>query len=287
MAVDQFLNNSIALARSPKALIPALLLGACLGHASSAKALVIFDNTNNLTTANNGTSKNSGSGNNAFVPTTGSGTGSNDAVAIPLVITNSLYLNDASLQISPGGNNTTTNRNIGFYLYEATPSGTVGNSPNITQLYTPVGSYLATTSFNVLPGNTASSYSTFNFNGTNIGKYLLASGKTYLLLSGNITTTGGLGINYGSAAIEVPGTTNLITWNTTGPTGCTVSTCKTDTLTTNNGGQGFSRSQTTSTLWKINGTQAVPTPLPLLGAGLAFGYSRRLRRRTLDQQASV
>jgi hypothetical protein len=263
-----------------------LLLGATLGHAPSARALVIFDNTNNLTTANTTTS-NSGSAANQFVATTGSGTGSNNGAGIPLVVTNSYYLNDASLQIN--ANNVAGARDIGFYLYEATPFSVVGSGAAATQLYTPVGAPLVSTTFNFSPPLTGTSaYSTFNFSGTNLGSYLLAAGKSYLLVTGNVTTTTNRGITFGaSTAAETPGTTNLIAWNTSA-NNCTngSGTCKTDTLTTQNGGQTFGRQATTSTLWKINGTQAVPTPLPLVGAGLAFGYSRRLRRR-VGQQASA
>jgi hypothetical protein len=286
MAVDNLLALTCAVARSPKAWLPALLLGATLGHAPSARALVIFDNTNNLTTANTTTSS-SGSATNQFVATTGTGTGSNNGVGIPLVVTNSLYLNDASLQIN--ANNVTGARDIGFYLYEATPSSVVGSGAAATQLYTPVGAPLVSTTLNFSPPLTpTSAYSTFNFSGTNLGSYLLAAGKSYLLVTGNVTTTNNRGITFGaSTAAETPGTTNLIAWNTTA-NNCTngSGTCKTDTFTTTNGGQAFSRQATTSTLWKINGTQAVPTPLPLVGAGLAFGYSRRLRRR-VGQQASA
>jgi len=285
MAVDNLLALTGSVARSPKAWLPALLLGATLGHAPSARALVIFDNTNNLTSANTTTS-NSGSAANKFVPTTGTGTGSNNGAGIPLVVTNSLYLNDASLQII-GAN--AGARDIGFYLYEATPSSIVPNSPAGTQLYAPVGGPLASTTLNFSPPlSGTSAYSTFNFSGTNLGSYLLAAGKSYLLVTGNVTSAGSLPITFGAAtAAETPGTTNLIAWNTSA-NNCTngSGTCKTDTLTTTNGGQTFSRQTTTSTLWKINGTQAVPTPLPLVGAGLAFGYSRRLRRR-VGQQASA
>jgi len=286
MAVDNFLALTGSVARSPKAWLPALLLGATLGHAPSARALVIFDNTNNLTTANT-TSNNSSSGANKFVPTTGTGTGSNNGVGIPLVVTNSLYLNDASLQI-----NATSNagaRDIGFYLYEATASSVSGNGNGATQLYTPVGAPLVSTTLNFTPPLTGTSaYSTFNFSGTNLGSYLLAAGKSYLLVTGNVTTANQLPMTYGAAtAAETPGTTNLIAWNTSA-NNCTngSGTCKTDTLTSTNGFQAVNRNATTSTLWKINGTQAVPTPLPLVGAGLAFGYSRRLRRR-VGQQASA
>jgi hypothetical protein len=288
MAFDNFLALTASMARSPKVWLPALLLGATLGHAPSARALVIFDNTNNLTTANTTTS-NSGSAANQFVATTGSGTGSNNGVGIPLVVTNSLYLNDASLQINVNANNQAGARDIGFYLYEATPSSIVGNNAAATQLYTPIGAPLASTTLNFTPPLTGTSaYSTFNFSGTNLGSYLLAAGKSYLLVTGNVTTTTNRGITFGaSTAAETPGTTNLIAWNTSA-NNCTngSGTCKTDTLTTQNGGQMFGRQATTSTLWKINGTQAVPTPLPLVGAGLAFGYSRRLRRR-VGQQASA
>ena len=286
MAVDNFLALTASMARSPKAWLPALLLGATLGHAPSARALVIFDNTNNLTSANTTTS-NSGSAANQFVATTGSGTGSNNGAGIPLVVTNSYYLNDASLQIN--ANNVAGARDIGFYLYEATPFSVVGSGAAATQLYTPVGAPLVSTTFNFSPPLTGTSaYSTFNFSGTNLGSYLLAAGKSYLLVTGNVTTTTNRGITFGaSTAAETPGTTNLIAWNTSA-NNCTngSGTCKTDTLTTQNGGQTFGRQATTSTLWKINGTQAVPTPLPLVGAGLAFGYSRRLRRR-VGQQASA
>jgi hypothetical protein len=288
MAVDNFLALTASMARSPKAWLPALLLGATLGHAPSARALVIFDNTNNLTSANTTTS-NSGSAANQFVATTGSGTGSNNGAGIPLVVTNSLYLNDASLQIN--ANNQAGARDIGFYLYEATPSSIVGNNAAATQLYTPIGAPLASTTLNFTPPLTGTSaYSTFNFSGTNLGSYLLAAGKSYLLVTGNLTTTSNRGITFGAAtSAETPGTTNLITWINTSANNCTnaTGTCRTDTQTTTNGGQTFSRNTTTSTLWKINGTQAVPAPLPLVGAGMAFGYSRRLRRRTLGQQASV
>ncbi len=287
MAVDNLLALTASMARSPKVWLPALLLGATLGHVPSARALVIVDNTNNLLTANTTTS-NSGSAANKFDPTTGSGTGANNGVGIPLVVTNSFYLNDASLQIN--ANNQAGARDIGFFLYEATPSSIIGSGAAATQLYTPVGAPLVSNTFNFTPPLTGTNaYSTFNFSGTNLGSYLLASGKTYLLVAGNVTTTTNRGITFGaSTAAETPGTTNLITWNTSANS-CTngSGTCKTDTLTTNNGGQLFSRNATSSTLWKINGTQAVPTPLPLVGAGIAFGYSRRLRRRTLGQQASV
>jgi len=284
MVVDNFFAGTALMARSPIVWLPALLLGASLGHAPSARALVIFDNTNNLTSANT-TSTNSSSGAVRFINTTGSGTGSGNGISIPLLVTNSLYLNDASLQMlgSPSGA-----RDIGFYLYEATPSSEIGVAPNVTQIFAPVGSALASTTLNFTPPTTGTSaYSTFNFSGTNLGSYLLSAGKTYLLMTGNITTTSSLPMAYGAATgAEIPGTTNLITWNTTGATGC-LPNCKTDTLTTVNGGQSFTRQTTTSTLWKINGTQAVPTPLPLVGAGLAFGFSRRLRRRTLGQQPSA
>ena len=287
MTVNNFLVHTASMARSPKVWLPALLLGATLGHTPSAQALVIFDNTNNLTTANT-SSNSSGSGSNKFVPTTGSGTGANNGVGIPLVVTNSLYLNDASLQINAP--NATKARDIGFYLYEATPSSLIGSGANTTQLFTPVGAPLVSTTLNFTPPTSGTSaYTTFNFSGTNLGSYLLAAGKSYLLVTGNVTTANSLPITYGAAtAAETPGTTNLITWNTTA-NNCTngSGTCKTDTLTTTNGGQSFGRNATNSTLWKINGTQAVPTPLPLVGAGMAFGYSRRLRRRTLGQQASV
>jgi len=286
MAVDNFLALTASMARSPKAWLPALLLGATLGHAPSARALVIFDNTNNLTSANTTTS-NSGSAANQFVATTGTGTGSNNGAGIPLVVTNSLYLNDASLQVN--ANNVAGARDIAFYLYEATPSSIIGSGAATTQLYTPVGAPLVSTTLNFSPPLTGTSaYSTFNFSGTNLGSYLLAAGKSYLLVTGNVTTTNNRGITFGaSSAAETPGTTNLIAWNTSA-NNCTngSGTCKTDTLLTTNGGQAFTRNATTSTLWKINGTQAVPTPLPLVGAGLAFGYSRRLRRR-VGQQASA
>jgi len=284
MAVDNFLALTASMARSPKAWLPALLLGATLGHAPSARALVIFDNTNNLTTANTITG-NSGSAANKFDPTTGIGTGANNGAGIPLVVTNAFYLNDASLQIN--ANNVAGARVIGFYLYEATPSSIVGNGAAATQLYTPVGAPLVSTTFNFSPPLTGTSaYSTFNFSGTNLGSYLLAAGKSYLLVTGNVTTTTNRGISAGGAtAAETPGTTNLIAWNTSA-NNCTngSGTCKTDTLLTANGGQAFSRQLNTSTLWRINGSQPVPAPLPLVGAGLAFGYSRRLRRRTLGQQ---
>lgn len=286
MAVDNFLALTASMARSPKVWLPALLLGATLGHAPSARALVIFDNTNNLTTTNT-TTNNSASGTSSFVPTTGTNTGANNGVGIPLVVANSLYLNDASLQIngSPSGA-----RDIGFFLYAATPNNIVGAGTVATQLYAPVGAPLVSTTLNFTPPTTGGNvYSTFNFSGTNLGSYLLAAGKTYLLVTGNVTTSNSLPMTYGAAtAAETPGTTNLITWNTSA-NNCTngSGTCKTDTLTTSNGGQAFNRSASTSTLWKINGSQPVPAPLPLVGAGLAFGYSRRLRRRTLGQQASV
>lgn len=290
MAVDNFLALTASMARSPKVWLPALLLGATLGHAPSARALVIFDNTNNLTTANGGAnpSYNSGSNNTRFINTTGTGTGSNNGVAIPLLASQSFYLNDASLQISA---NVAGARDIGFYLYESTPAGTDGNNANTTQLYTPVGGPLASTTLNFTPGSATNSYSTFNFSGTNLGSYLLAAGKTYLLMTGNVTTTGNRAIAFGNAAGTsgdlLPSTTNLITWNNSGSTGCTPTTCKTDTFNTTNGGQTLNRNNQISTLWRINGSQPVPAPLPLVGAGLAFGYSRRLRRRTLGQQTSA
>jgi len=168
MAVDNFLALTASVARSPKAWLPVLLLGATLGHAPSARALVIVDNTNNLITANTTTSS-SGSAANAFAATTGSGTGANNGVGIPLVVTNSFYLNDASLQIN-AANNQAGARDIGFYLYEATPSNIVGSGAGVTQLYTPLGGPLASTTLNFTPPPTGTSaYSTFNFSGTNLG----------------------------------------------------------------------------------------------------------------------
>jgi hypothetical protein len=120
---------------------------------------------------------------------------------------------------------------------------------------------------------------------------MLNAGSTYLLVAGNVTATNGRNIQFGSTnAAETPGTTNLITWNTSGSSSCTPANCKTDTFTTSNCAQSFSSNTNNSTLWKISGTefkpaQAVPAPLPLAGAGLAFGYSRRLRRRSLGRAA--
>lgn len=257
-------------------------LGLGLGLAPSAQALVIFDNSNNLSRASSGQDQ-SLSGNNAFVATSGTGTGAKNGVAIPLSVTKPFYINDASLQISA---NNSDQRTIGFYLYQATPSGTEGNNANKTQLFTPVGGPIASATFNFTTTNINSAYSTFNFYGTNIGTTMLKSGTTYLLVAGNLTTTNGKNIQFGSASTaETPTTTNLISWNTSGSATCTVATCKTDSFTTNNGGQSFSSNFNNSTFWKINGTQAVPAPLPLVGAGMAFGYSRSLRRR-LGQQAS-
>ena len=235
----------------------------------------------------------SGSGANSFINTTGAGNGNSTGVVILLLVNNSFYLDDVSLQIAanpPGGVGA---RDIGFYLYEATPSTTAGAGLNTTQLYTPLGGPLASTTFNFTPESTTSSYSTFNFSSGNLGNYLLAGVKIYLLMAGNITTTNNRSMQFGNAPGNpsgdlFPSTTNLITWNITGSNTCTPATCKTDTFNTTNGGQTVTRNNNISTLWKINGTKkAVPAPLPLVGAGLALSYSRRLSRRLQGQQASA
>jgi hypothetical protein len=56
MTIGDFLTPKASKSSSPKVWLPALLLGVALGHAPSAQALVIFDNTINLTTAKSGKS---------------------------------------------------------------------------------------------------------------------------------------------------------------------------------------------------------------------------------------
>jgi hypothetical protein len=86
---------------------------------------------------------------------------------------------------------------------------------------------------------------------------LLTAAKTYLPVTGNVTTANGNHYNYGGAATEMANTTNLITWNNTNTSGsntaCTPAQCKLDTLLTAKGCQTFSRSATTSSLIKLSG----------------------------------
>ena len=140
----------------------------------------------------------------------------------------------------------------------------------MTQIYTPSGAPLTTDSINFTPSTASAntnSYNNFNFSGTNLGNYLLTAGKTYLLVTGNVTSAGSNPFTYGAAPTEAPGTTNLIRWNNTNTSGsstsCTPAQCKTDTLITTNGGTSFSRNATTSSLIKLSGYQAVPAvPAP-------------------------
>ena len=168
MPVDTLIALTASMARSPKAWLPALLLGAALGHAPAAQALVIFDNTNNLATAST-TSQNSQSGANKFVPFNSGSTAAGQGIAIPLVIQNSLNLTNISLQLA--GSSST--KSIGFFLYEATPSSLAGTGLGLTQIYTPSGAPLTTDSINFTPSTASAntnSYNNFNFSGTKIGR---------------------------------------------------------------------------------------------------------------------
>ena len=240
-----------------------------------AGAITIFDNTVGLSLANT-SSNNSQSGSNRFIQTTGSGTGSGNAVAIPLMPQISLMLDSASLQISATSAGT---RSIGFYLYEASATGTAGNGANLTQVFTPNGTAKASAIFNVSPTSNNDAYSTFDFTGTGIGSYTLSTGTSYLLMAGNQTTANSLPMTFGSStSAETPGTINLITWNTSASVGGPL---KTDTFTTTDGGQNFNRNATTSTLWKITGHSTVPEPTSFVmfsGLGLAFIAYRRRRQ---------
>ena len=58
--------------------------------------------------------------------------------------------------------------------------------------------------------------------------------------------------------------------------------CPADEFALSSVGQFFDGLVATSLLKPFSGPEPVPGPLPLLGAGAAFGWSRRLRRRISD-----
>ena len=140
--------------------------------------------------------------------------------------------------------------------------------------------------------NPTSTTFTYNINsnvpwtsGSKVLNYTVAAPSGQLLTAHSASLTSSIIPNAGSGTFTVAGTntaTGMMTNNmtTAGMVNYPVNLAS-DTFTgTLNGISGGGVQQITSTYAVANApTSAVPGPLPILGAGAAFGFSRKLRRR--------